>query len=188
MLGLEHLEVLLDEREIVGPGALDRVAHRSQRIEVGEIVAELPGARLGEPLAALAGLGRAVIACAAGLQRVEDLVERVLPDAALPLGSDLEPARRALDLARLLEHLLEVGHPELLVEEAVLLAEMLHPAQRLLDVTAGLEQQVAEDLHELLAELEILGSRALPFRVVELHGVHPRSCGLSRPRARSACS
>src|SRR5262249_10562852 len=128
----------------------------------------------------------AVIARPSGLERVEDLVERILPDPSLALGRDLEPARRALHLARLLEHLLEVGHPELLVEEAVLLAEVLHPLQRLFHVATGLEQQVAEDLHELLPELEILGPRALPFRVVEEHGAPPRR--LSRPRARPACS
>src|SRR4030095_12754422 len=113
---------------------------------------------------------RAVIAAGAGLQGREDLVERVLADALLALGRDLEPLGRALDLAGLLQQLLEVGDAEGFVEESVLLAEVLHPAQRLVAVAAGLEQQVAIDLHELLEELEILGARTLPLRIVEAHG------------------
>src|SRR5439155_15945026 len=139
-------------------------ADRTERIEIREVVAELVGPGLREPLAALARDRRAVVAGRARLERREDLVQRVLADALLALGRHLEALGRALDLAGLLQQLLEVGEPELLVEESVLLAEVLHPAQGLVDVAAGLEQQVAVDLHQLLDELEILGPRALPLR------------------------
>jgi len=106
------------------------------------------------------------------LEAREDLVQRVLTNALLALGRDLEPLGSALDLAGLLEQLLEVGDPEALVEEPVLLAEVLHPAQGFLDVAAGLEQEVPVDVHQLLDELDVFGPRALPFRVVEAHGAN----------------
>src|SRR5215467_10080088 len=114
MLLLEHLEVLLGGADLVDAVVAHRFAHRCQRIEVREVVAELVGTRLREPLTALAGDRRAVIADGAGLERVEDLVERILANALLALGRDLETLRRALDLAGAFEELLEVGHAELL--------------------------------------------------------------------------
>src|SRR4030095_17271815 len=105
--------------------------HQVEWAEFAQATPELVGPCLGQPFAALTGNRRAVIAGATRLQRREDLVQRVLADALLALRRDLKSLRRALDLARLLEHLLEVGDAELLVEEAVLLAEVLHPAQRL---------------------------------------------------------
>src|SRR5215471_1891328 len=170
MLLLEHLEVLLGDADLVDAVIAHRLAHRRQRVEIRKVVPELVGTRLREPLPALAGDRRTVIADRAGLERVEDLVERILADALLALGRDLETLGGALDLAGAFEEFLEVGHAELLVEEAVLLAELLHPAQRFLDVAAGLQQEVAIDVHQLLDELEVFGTRAPPLRIVELHG------------------
>src|SRR5438093_6295077 len=169
MLLLEDLQVVLGDLELVDAVLLDRVALRAQGIQVREVVAELVRPGLREPFAALARHRGAVIARAPGFERREDLVQGVLADAFLAFGAHRQPSRRALDLARALEQLLEIRDAESLVEESVLLAELLHPAQRLLDVAPGLDQQAAVDLHQLLEELDVLGPRALPLRVVETH-------------------
>src|SRR5262245_65066822 len=100
MLLLVDLEIVLGERQVVDARALDRIVHGCERVEVREVVAELPAARLRQPLAARARDRRAVVARATRAQRREDLVQRILADALLAPGRHFKTPRGPARLSR----------------------------------------------------------------------------------------
>src|SRR6185295_19771427 len=93
----------------LGPGPQQRVVHGALHVDPGEVLAEGPGTRLGQPLAALPRLRGAVLAQRPALQVVEDAVQRVLADHALALRRQGGKALRLVDDLLLLERLAELG-------------------------------------------------------------------------------
>ena len=171
-LGLLDLEVVRRQAHRRAAAlAGDRVADRALDVEV-ERVAELVGLRVHRPLVAEPGPGELVLAELVAGQLGEEVVERVLADAAEPGRGQLVAALPVLDEPGLLEHLGQLGH--LLEAVGRFVADEL-PGP--VEVDLGQRTGVGGAAHQLLELVEVaelvhdLGGVGEPERVLALEVV-----------------
>ena len=172
VLGLEYLEVLLAELDLVHAAAFDRVVDGGEGVDLGDRVAEPVGARLREALATVAGVRRAVLAEAAALEVVEDQLERLLANLLLAARRERVALAVTLNDRLVLELLAKLLQVEPLVDETAPL-QVLHPLQHLVHVAAGLQQQEVEQVHQVGEVLQGGSQRFVPLQVLEIHGLPP---------------
>src|SRR5664279_5603563 len=187
VLDVEDLEVVRPEREVVRV-APRGVRHRANAIEAGDVVAELPRARLGQRLRAGARTRDGVQARSRFLKRGEDLFERVAADAALAGAEEHEvPLAVAADDALLLERGAERLEVDVLADDPAAL-QLLHPLHRLLDVAAETRDEVEEELQQLFVRQERLEEIERQLAVPVIHVLMLRQIGKSgRRETSSAC-
>ncbi len=186
VLGLEHLEVLLADGDLVGPRALHRVGDGAQRVDLADGIAEAPRTGLGEALVALPRVRHPVLAEARLRETREDARQGVPADGLLALRGERPAAvLHPLDDALALEAPAELLEVDVGVEVPALL-QLAQPPEHLVHVARGHQQQVVEQAHQVREAPEQRLEGPVPLGVLELHA--GLSSGRSCPCARTCSS